>query len=99
LHRIGCLDILTSISRDILWGSMGKPLMIQEDDNRRIEELKKRLSARSKVDVVRAGLALLEREAERQARVERWRRAARLAGPSSRAVNAEFRQHSRLKKV
>jgi hypothetical protein len=78
---------------------MGKPLMIQEDDDRRIEELKKRLSARSKVDVVRAGLTLLEREAERQARVDRWRRAARLAGPSSRAVNAEFRQHSRLKKV
>jgi len=78
---------------------MGKPLMIQEDDNRRIEELKKRLSARSKVDVVRAGLTLLEREAERQARVERWRRAAQLAGPSSRAVNVEFRQHSRLKKA
>ena len=73
--------------------------MIQEDDNRRIEELKKRLSARSKVDVVRAGLTLLERETERQARVERWRRAALLAAPSSRAVNAEFRQHSRLKKV
>jgi hypothetical protein len=78
---------------------MGKPLMIQEDDNRRIEELKKRLSARSKVDVVRAGLTLLEREAERQARVERWRRAAQLAGPSSRAVNAEFRIYSRLKKA
>ena len=78
---------------------MGKPLMIQEDDNRRIEELKKRLGARSKVDVVRAGLTLLEREAERQARIGRWRRAARLAGASSRAVNADFRRHSRLKKV
>jgi len=76
---------------------MGRPLMIQEHDDRRIEDLKKRLGVRTKVDVVRAGLGLLEREAERQARVVRWQRAARVAAASSRTVNAEFRAHTRLK--
>lgn len=78
---------------------MGRPLMIQDHDDRRIEDLKKRLSVRTKVDVVRSGLDLLKREAERRARVARWRRAVRLAAASSRAVNAEFRAHSRLRKV
>jgi Arc/MetJ-type ribon-helix-helix transcriptional regulator len=78
---------------------MGKPLMLQPHDDKRIEELKERLGARSKVDVVRAGLDLLEREAERQARIGRWRRAARMVAASSREVNAEFRPHARLKKL
>ena len=73
--------------------------MLQQHDDQRIEELKSRLGARTKVDVVRAGLDLLEREAERRARVLRWRRAARLAAPSSREVNAEFRPNTRLKKL
>lgn len=78
---------------------MGKPLMIQEDDDRRIEALKARLVARTKVDVVRAGLDLLEREADRQARIARWRRSAGLVAATSRRVNAEFRPHSRLKRL
>jgi hypothetical protein len=78
---------------------MGRPLMIQETDDRRIEDLKKRLRVRTQVDVVRAGLTLLEREAERRARVVRWRRAVRLAAATSRAVNAELRAHSRLRRV
>lgn len=78
---------------------MGKPMMIQEHDERRIEDLKKRLGARTKVEVVRAGLDLLEREAERKARVARWRRAARLVAATSRAVNAEFRTHARLRNL
>jgi hypothetical protein len=78
---------------------MGRPLMIQEDDDRRIEDLKGRIGVRTKVDVVRAGLALLEREADRQARVAGWRRAARAATASSRDVNAEFRRNTRLRKA
>ena len=74
-------------------------MMIQQDDDRRIEALKKRLHARSKVDVVRAGLRLLEQEAERHAKIGRWRGAVRLATSSSRVVNAEFRTHTRLKTV
>lgn len=75
---------------------MGKPLMIQEHDDRRIEALKKRLQARTKVEVVRAGLDLLERDAERKARIARWRRAAQLAARTSRVVTKEFKAYARL---
>jgi hypothetical protein len=78
---------------------MGKPLTIQEDDDRRIEALKGRLGAPSKIAVVRAGLDLLEQESDRRARIERWRAAAHAAAPTSRDVNAEFRRHTRLKKA
>ena len=77
---------------------MGKLLMIQPDDDRRIERLKRRLGIDRKVDVVRAGLALLEAGAEREARAARWRTAAGRVTSSSRQVNAEFRAHSRLKR-
>jgi hypothetical protein len=78
---------------------MGKPLIIQEEDERRIESLKRRLGIQRKVDVLRAGIDLLEREAERRERIRRWKRAATLVAPTSREVNAEFQAHSRLKKV
>lgn len=78
---------------------MGKPLTIQDEDDRRIEDLKDRLGAPTKIAVVRAGLDLLEREAERRARIERWRSAARAAAATSAEVNAEFRPHTRLKKL
>ena len=74
-------------------------MMIQEDDDRRIERLKQRLGIATKIDVVRAGMALLEQEAVRRERLERWKRAvARVASDSAR-VNAEFRVHSRLKRL
>ena len=38
---------------------MGKPLMLQEADAERIETRKKRLGARTKIDVVRSALDLL----------------------------------------
>ena len=78
---------------------MGKPLMIQEEDDRRIESLKRRLGIQRKVDVLRAGLDLLEGEAERRERIRRWKRAATLVTPTSREVNAEFQAHSRLKRI
>jgi len=78
---------------------MGRPLMIQEDDERRIENLKRRLGIQRKVDVLRAGIELLEKEAERRERIRRWQRAAGLAASTSREVNAEFRQHSRLGRI
>lgn len=78
---------------------MGKPLMLQEADDRRIEQLKRRLGIERKVDVVRAGMDLLEQQALRQERIERWKRAAaRVAGESAR-VNAEFQRHSRLRRL
>ena len=78
---------------------MGKPLMIQEADDERIESLKKRLGIESKIGVVRAGMELLEKEADRQERVRRWKRAGALAATTSREVNEDFRRYSRIKKA
>lgn len=76
---------------------MGIPLMIQETDNRRIESLKKDLHIHKKIDVVRAGLELLEKEAERLKRIKRWKHAAKLVAKHSNEVNKEFQSHSRIK--
>lgn len=78
---------------------MGRPLMLQDADAERIEALKKRLHARTKIEVVRTALDLLERDADRAERVERWRRAAALAAAESRHVLADFRSASRLRKL
>jgi len=75
---------------------MGKPLMLQEADAERIETLKKRLGARTKIDVVRSALDLLEQDAEKTERVARWRKAAKLVATESRKVSREFQRHSRL---
>jgi len=78
---------------------MGKPLMLQEADAVRIEGLKKRLGARTKIQVVRSALELLERSAERAERVVRWQRAARLVVRESRHLLREFQRHSRLRRL
>lgn len=77
---------------------MGKPLMIQEGDDRRIERLKVRLGINRKIDVVRAGMDLLEQHAAREERIARWKHAAPRVAAESRRINAEFRAHSRLKR-
>ena len=73
--------------------------MLQERDDARIEALKHRLGARSKVEVVRNALDLLEREAERAERTARWRVAAGTVAGESRRVLAEFHGHSRLRRT
>ncbi len=78
---------------------MGKPLMLQEADADRIESLKKRLGARTKIDVVRSALDLLERDAERVQRVAQWRKAVGLVVPESRSALRDFRAHSRLRRL
>jgi hypothetical protein len=75
---------------------MGIPLMIQEADNRRIESLKKDFGIHKKIDVIRAGLELLEQKAERMKKVDRWKHAAALVAKNSREVNKEFQPHSRM---
>ena len=77
---------------------MGKPLMLQPGDDLRIDALKEKLGTRTKVDVVRAGLKLLEDEVAAQERIRRWKRAAELVSGSSKEVNREFQVHSRLKR-
>ncbi len=77
---------------------MGKLLMIQLEDEERIESLKKKLGSRTKVEVVRAGLRLLEMEAARCDRVNRWKKVASMVSRHSMEVNKEFQKHSRLKR-
>ena len=77
---------------------MGKPLMIQEHDNERIERLKKRLGAKTKLDVLRSALDLLESEAERADRVKQWKRAVGRIGNTSGRVLKDFQPHSRLRR-
>jgi len=74
---------------------VGKPLMLQEADAERIESLKKRVGARTKIEVVRSALDLLERDAERVERVAQWRKAVGVVARESRAVLRDFRPHSR----
>lgn len=78
---------------------MGKPLMLQQADDDRIEVLKRRLKAPTKIAVVRSALDLLEEKAARDARVARWRRAAKAVAAESRKVQKEFSAHSRLHQV
>lgn len=78
---------------------MGKPLMIQEEDDRKIELLKEKTHAKTKIDVVRAGLALLEQETDRRLRVENWKRAAKVVSANSAAINREFQRLSRFKRI
>ena len=78
---------------------MGKPLMLQEADADRIETLKKRLGARTKIQIVRSALDLLERDAERAERVARWRKAVKLVQPESRRVLREFQRHRPLRRL
>ena len=78
---------------------MGKPLMLQEVDAARIEALKKRLHARTKIDVVRSALDLLERDAERAERVIKWHQAVVVATRESRAVLRDFQPLSRLRQI
>lgn len=71
--------------------------MIQEDDDRRIENLKRELHMNKKIDVIRAGLAKLEEEARRLQRIKRWRRAVKLVADNSAEINKEFQSYSRIK--
>nr|BFD69167.1 hypothetical protein HAGR004_41890 [Bdellovibrio sp. HAGR004] len=78
---------------------MGKPLMIQPEDDNRIESLKEKTGARSKVDVVRAALTLLEEDVKRSERVKRWERAAKVVGKSGLDVLKEFQTKERFKNL
>jgi hypothetical protein len=78
---------------------MGKPLMLQEAEAARIESLKKRLHARTKIEVVRSALDLLERDAERTDRIAQWHKAVGVAARESRAALRDFRPHNRLRQL
>lgn len=74
---------------------VGKPLMLRDEDDKRIERLKRRLGAPTKVQVVRSALDLLEAKADREEKIARWRRAAQLVAAESMRVNREFQEGHR----
>ncbi len=77
---------------------MGKPLMIQIEDDDRIEKLKAKLGAKTKIEVVRSALNLLEADVIRAERIKRWQSATRRVGKTSLEVLKEFQTKDRFKK-
>lgn len=71
--------------------------MIREEDDQRLEGLKKAVGAKTKVQVLRDALDALERNLERDRRIQRWKRSAALVRGESAKVNKEFQPRSRLK--
>lgn len=78
---------------------MGKPIMIQPEDNNRIEILKEKMGAKSKVDVIRTALSLLEADVKRAEKVKRWERAAKVVGKSGLDILKEFQTPERFKNL
>jgi hypothetical protein len=78
---------------------MGKPLTIQPEDDVKIEVLKKQLGLKTKIEVVRSALKLLELEASHQMRVKRWKKAAQIVGDSGLEVLREFSNPDRFKDI
>lgn len=78
---------------------MSRPLMIQDKDRERIEHLMKDFHIKKQVDVVRAGLDLLEKELVRVKKIRRWKQAAKAVAENSKSVNKGFQKLSRLKKI
>lgn len=76
---------------------MGKPLTIKPEDDARLISLKKQTGAKSKVEVIRNALTLLELKIEKQKRIDRWRKAAKVVGSSSLEVLKEFQTKNRFK--
>ncbi len=75
---------------------MSALLKIKDEDNKRIEKLQRILAKDSKVEVVREALVLLEEKIDREKKVEKWRKAAKLAAKSSAEVNKEIREGFKL---
>ena len=77
---------------------MAKPLMIQEKDDALIEDLKEKIGAKTKIEVVRNALTLLVLKTARAERIARWKKAVERVSKSSAKVLREFQSHSRLKR-
>lgn len=80
-------------------GFVGKPLMIQIEDDARIEKLKEKMGAKTKIDVVRTALKLLEADLSKAERIKRWEKSAKLVGKSGLEILKEFQAPERFKKL
>jgi hypothetical protein len=77
---------------------MGKPLTIQDDDEKQIDELKQYFGAPSKIAVLRMALALLQQEQQRLEKAKQWVRAVEAVRETSAATNKEMRKGSNVGK-
>lgn len=77
---------------------MGKPLTIQDSDNKKIDELKDYFQAASKIAVVRMALELLDQERIRQEKSKQRSRAVKAVKKSSADTNKDFRKASNVGK-
>ena len=77
---------------------MGKPLTIQLEDDARIDRLKSPLKVKTKIDVIRKALDLLEDTLSRKQRMQRWAKAVRVVAGQSYQVNQDFQKHSLVKR-
>lgn len=78
---------------------MGKPITIKPEDDLRLINLKKQTGAKSKVDVIRTALSLLERKLKKQERIKMWKKSARLVADSSMESLKDFQTKKRFNKL
>lgn len=77
---------------------MGKPLTIQIEDDERIDRLKSPLKVKTKIDVIRKALDLLEDKILREQKIKRWSKVVQAVVGQSLKVNHEFQKYSLLKR-
>ena len=75
---------------------MGKPMMIQEEDDKRIERLKKKLNSKTKVDVLRSALSLLENHFMELEREELLTKAVKAVIEDQSADDFEFQKNKKI---
>ena len=78
---------------------MGVPITIKTEDDERLLLLKEQTKSKSKVDVIRKALSLLELDINKKERIKRWKKAAAIVGDSSLEVLHEFKTKNRFDKL
>jgi hypothetical protein len=78
---------------------MGKPFTIQIEDDLKIEDLKKKTGLKTKIEVVRMALNVLEFELAKQQKIQRWAKAAKIVGEVDFETLKEFQTKDRFKNL
>lgn len=76
---------------------MSALLKLKDEDLERLEYLQDAMKEKSKIDVLRKSLALLEEKVEKEKRVLQWRKAAKLVSKTSKEVNLDFQKNSKIR--
>ncbi|MEQ1721540.1 MAG: hypothetical protein ABL930_00060 [Pseudobdellovibrio sp.] len=76
---------------------MGKPFTIQIEDDLKIEDLKKKTGLKTKIEVVRMALNVLESELVKKQKIQRWAKVAKIVGDADLEILKEFQTKDRFK--